>query len=136
MTITAWRICKRKFAKTMWTGIGSRAVAGRWNSRNVPVVYASGSISLAAIELLVHLDSAELLARFIKCPVSFDARLVKRLRISRLPRNWRADPSPISLRSIGDEWARSAQTPVLAVPSAVVPDEWNYVLNPAHLRFS
>ena len=97
LTITAWRICKRKFAKTMWTGIGSRAVAGRWNGRNVPVVYASGSISLAAIELLVHLDSAELLARFIKCPVSCDSRLVKRLgasfRLSRLIRGLRDENS-------------------------------------------
>ena len=135
MTITAWRICKKKYAKTMWTGVGARSVAGRWHSRGTLVVYASGSISLAAVELLVHLDAAEVLSSFVKCAVTFDDRLVTRADPATLPRNWRADPPPLALRSIGDDWAAAGTSAVLAVPSAVVPEEWNYVLNPAHPDF-
>ncbi len=119
----------------MWSGIGARSVAGRWNSRGTVVVYASGSISLAAVELLVHLGSAEVLASFVKCPVTFDGGLVTRINPSALPRNWRADPPPPALRSIGDDWVAARTSAVLAVSSAVVPEEWNYLLNPAHPDF-
>jgi RES domain-containing protein len=135
VTITAWRICKAKYAKSMWSGIGARSVAGRWHSKGVPVVYVSATISLAAVEQLVHLDSAEALLSFVKCPVNFDKSLVTFVEVAKLPRNWRADPPPVTLRAIGDNWARSGSTPVLAVPSAVVPEEFNYVINPAHPRF-
>jgi len=135
VTITAWRICKAKYAKSMWSGIGARSVAGRWQSKGVPVVYVSATISLATVEQLVHLDSADVLLKFVKCPVTFDESLVMSCDVRKLPKNWRSDPPPPSLRAIGDGWGAAAPTPVLAVPSAVISDEWNYVINPAHPRF-
>jgi RES domain-containing protein len=119
----------------MWSGTGARNFGGRWNSKGISVIYVSGSISLAAIEILVHLDSAEVLTKFVKCPVTFDSRLVTHLDISKLPRNWRSDPGPAALRTIGDSWVAEERSVILAVPSAVVADEWNYVINPGHRDF-
>ncbi len=135
MKITAWRVCKRKYSSTMWTGLGARLVAGRWHNKGTSVVYVSGSLSLAALELLVHLDTADVLFDFAKCPIVFDHSLVTRVDVAKLPRNWRNEPSPASLRSIGDRFISTAKTPVLAVPSVVVPEEWNYILNPNHPEF-
>lgn len=135
MRLAAWRICKRRYAADMWSGVGARMVAGRWHSKGTLVVYASATIALAAFETLVHLDSADLLLKFVKCPVAFDETLVRRVHAHDLPRNWRKDSPPLSLRRIGDEWARARSSVVLAVPSAVVPEEWNYMINPAHPDF-
>jgi RES domain-containing protein len=135
VTITAWRICKAKYASSMRSGVGARSVSGRWHSRGTTGVFASGSISLAAFEVLVHLDSAELLEKFVKCPVTFDEVLMTKVDIAALPNDWRDDPPPPALREVGDTWFDRGTHPVLAVPSAVVPEEWNYLLNPAHPNF-
>lgn len=136
MRVVAWRIFKPRHASTAFTGEGARLYGGRWNSKGVPLVYAAGSQSLAALELLVHLASAELLGSFQVAAVAFDEQLVERLDPSRLPTNWRQDPAPLTLRDFGDEWARKSRSAALRVPSALVPDEFNYLLNPAHPDFS
>jgi RES domain-containing protein len=120
----------------MWTGSGARNYGGRWNSKGNAVVYVSESLSLAALEILVHLDSDEILKKFVKCSVSFDDSLVQEYDLRKLPSSWRDDPGPASLRTIGDAWIEAAQAVILAVPSAIVPDERNYLINPAHHDFS
>lgn len=136
MRIAAWRIYKPRHRRTAFTGEGARLFGGRWNSKGFPVVYTAGSVSLAQLELLVHLQSNEVLDHYRLRPCSFDDVHVFRLDPARLPRNWRHDPAPAALRKIGDEWIASQRTPVLAVPSAVVPNELNFLLNPAHPDFT
>jgi RES domain-containing protein len=62
--VSAWRITKRKHAKTAFTGEGARLYGGQWNSPGTRVVYAAQSQSLAVLEMLVHLDSAEILKHY------------------------------------------------------------------------
>jgi RES domain-containing protein len=119
----------------MWTGGGARDYGGRWNSKGNAVVYVSESLSLAVLEILVHLDSDEILTKFVKCSVNFDDSLVQEYDLRKLPSNWRDDPSPSSLRAIGDTWIEEAHTVILAVPSVVIPAERNYLINPAHSDF-
>src|SRR5262245_14906616 len=100
MILTAWRIFKPRHAATAFTGEGARLFGGRWNSKGVAVVYTSQSVALAALEMLVHLHSDHVLARYQVASVTFDSEIVQSLDMGQLPRNWRADPPPARLRRI------------------------------------
>ena len=86
--------------------------------------------------MLVHLDDPGDLAamNFVIIPVTFPEDCVG--EISKLPRRWWVYPASSATARIGDAWIESRTTPVLRIPSAVVRDEWNYLLNPAHPEFS
>lgn len=99
------------------------------------MVYAAGSISLAVLEILVHLDVAEVLSSYSLCSIEFDEEVVETLDRSRLPEGWSAYPAPFELRRIGDAWAEERSSAVLEVPSAVVKLESNYLINPIHEDF-
>lgn len=135
MSTTAWRITKRRHAGTAFSGTGARRYGGRWNSPGIPVVYTSESQSLAVLEILVHLQAPVLLEKYVLIEVGIDEALINDLDRSRLQRNWRAEPAPVQLRNIGDEWVRNGSSVALRVPSALVPAENNFLLNPAHTDF-
>jgi RES domain-containing protein len=135
LNFTAWRVVKRKFRRVAFTGEGARRYGGRWNSKGVAVVYVAQSQSLAALEMLAHLDSANLLRYYVAIPVSFDSRLVTEVGVSSLPKNWKNYPAPGSLRAIGDAWVSSGKSAVLRVPSVLVPSESNFLLNPRHPEY-
>ena len=136
MSVHTWRIVKRKYAKTAYTGEGARVFGGRWNSPGFPVVYTAESHSLAALEMLVHLDSYELLNQYVVAEVDIDPTLIIEFDHSLLPRNWRADPPPAKAKAIGDEWLRDRRSVVLQLPSAIIPREAMYLLNPRHGDFA
>ena len=135
MTFTAWRIIKRKHAKSPFSGIGARKYGGRWNSAGTTIVYTAQTQSLAVLEMLVHLDGPELLQRYVLIGVQIDESFVREISPPDLPRNWRVDPAPVASRQIGDRWIEAASSAVLRVPSTLVPAESNFLLNPAHPDF-
>ena len=135
MNVVAWRIVKRRFAKLAFNGEGARRFGGRWNSPGVPMVYTAESQALAALEILVNAESADLLAHYVVIEVAIDSSLITRIELSALPRNWRADPPPHKVRAIGDSWIGESSSVVLQVPSSVVPAESNFLLNPRHADF-
>jgi RES domain-containing protein len=135
LSITAWRIVKQRHTRVAFTGEGARRYGGRWNSKGVSVVYLAQSQSLAALEMLVHLDSGELLKYYVAIPLTFDARLVSSIDSSSLPKNWRAYPAPKRLQKIGDTWVSDGKSALLRVPSVIVPSESNFLLNPDHPDF-
>lgn len=134
MTITSWRIVKKRHSARAFDGEGARINGGRWNSVGVPAVYTAGSISLAILEMLVHGDPP--LAGYVVIPVAFDSALIEDVKVGTLPAGWSMYPAPAAANGIGDEWLRSRRSVVLRVPSAVVPSESNFLLNPAHPEFS
>jgi len=136
MKTVVWRIIQRKFLKTAFTGEGARLYGGRWNSRGNAVIYTAQSQALAALEILVHLDSEKILQHYLAIPVSIPPDLIERLSPSALPKSWRAYPAPRSTRVIGDAWLARSSSPVLEVPSVVIPSESNFLLSPAHPQFS
>jgi RES domain-containing protein len=99
------------------------------------MIYTAESQALAALEMLVHLDSPDLLKKYVLFEVSMDPSYVRDLDISTLPRNWKADPAPAKVQAIGDDWVAGGVSPVLCVPSTLVPGESNYLLNPRHPDF-
>jgi len=132
---TAWRIVKRKFARDAFSGEGSRLYGGRWNNPGTPLVYTAGSQSLAALELLVHLESADLLDHYVIFEVNFESTLVSSLD-SALPKHWDSQPIPSKNRALGDAWARDRTSTILRMPSVLIPSEHNYILNPRHPKFA
>jgi RES domain-containing protein len=136
MKLRAWRITKAKHAAAAFSGYGAKVYGGRWNSRGTAMVYAAGSTSLAILEMLVHLTVPELLQRYVVFEITFEASRVKTIDAARLPRSWRRSPAPASVQRLGDVWAASGASAVLKVPSVIVPNEWNYLLNPGHVDFA
>jgi RES domain-containing protein len=127
-----WRICRARFAVEAFSGHGARRFPGRWNSPGVPMVYASSSLALAAMELFVHLEPNQqpddLVAIAATLPKGEPAR---RLEPAKLPRGWwKSNFDP--LRSIGDKWIRDKSSLALEVPSAALRVEWNVLVNPLH----
>lgn len=100
------------------------------------MVYTAGSQSLAVLEMLVHLENSDLLEKYVFLEVILDEAMVTVVAAADLLRNWRADPAPLKLRAIGDDWVASGASVVLRVPSSVIPAEYNYLLNPKHPDFA
>jgi RES domain-containing protein len=97
------------------------------------VAYTSGALSLAALEYLVNLTARDLPRDLVSVAIQIPSRLpVTKILISDLPRNWRVFPATEKLKDIGTNWALEHNTPILVVPSAVIPEEPNYIINPSH----
>ena len=126
-----WRI-----ARPVWpplAGEGARRRGGRWNSPGNPVVYASERLSLAVLEVLVHVEAdtvpPDLVSYEIDLPDDVPRETVNH---HSLPAEWQDKPSHSASRALGDAWLMRADSVALLVPSAVVPGEVNVLLNPRH----
>jgi len=123
-------------AKDSLGGEGGVHASGRWHLRGTRIVYTSATLSLATLEVLVHVNRAfappDLVAVEIDLPSSLE---IESLPLSRLPAGWDAYPASAAVSELGTRWVASRRSAVLAVPSAVIPRESNYLLNPAHPRF-
>ena len=129
----AYRIVRPAFAATALSGEGARLYGGRWNLEGLPCVYAAGSRALAALELLVHTAPESLPLRFELIELDVPDDLLES-RLSPPPR-WDAMPSSDVSKRFGDRWLRGNYRAALKVCSAVVPEEWNLLLNPRHSDF-
>lgn len=134
--IEAFRITPSRHRASAFSGEKARQYGGRWNSIGVPVVYAAGHRSLAMLEILVHFRGSSPLPGYVTYPLRFSQSQVESISLSTLPSGWDTEPVSVVSMSIGDAWVKAAAKPVLAVPSAVVPQEINFVLNPNHPAFA
>lgn len=131
---TVWRITTRRFANAAFSGEGARLYGGRWNRVGASVIYTAQSRSLALLEMLVQDDP--LRANYVLIPAHLPADLsIDTLAQGDLPTNWRAPAAREVLQALGAQWLQSLRSAVLVVPSAVVPAEHNFLLNPAHPDF-
>ena len=135
--LLGWRLTAPEFARSaedMLSGEGARLYGGRWNSPGHAAVYLADSLALAGMELLVHLESVDVLRTYRKMPVSIPEDLVMHIDAAALPPSWETGPRT-ETRAIGDRWFSSQLSVALQVPSAVVPTESNFVINPNHPNF-
>jgi RES domain-containing protein len=130
MKIRAWRILHAKYAQDAFSGEGAFKYGGRWNSIGVRVVYTAQSIALATLEILAGGAPMSLLGDFVKIPVEFDDASVHSL--SKLPEHWNIYPPSTKTKEIGDTWVKESRSLVLKVNSAVVQEEFIYIINPLH----
>lgn len=101
------------------------------------MVYAASSLALAALELLVHVADDLMPADWVAFAIDLpDDIAFETLTTDQLPPNWREYPAPDVLQNLGGDWVGGRRSGVLAVPSAVIPVELNYVINPNHPDFA
>ncbi len=131
----AWRIVKASRASSAFDGEGARLYGGRWNNPGTAAIYTAQSRSLAALELLVHLQASHLLMSYRSIFVDFEDALIETVDPERLASNWRDYPAPSVLQQFGDRWVSERRSAVLQVPSVVIPDEYNAIINPRHPDF-
>ncbi len=134
--VVGWRIVKQKHASTAFSGEGARLFEGRWNSAGVPMVYCSAHLSLAALEILVHTQPVTMRDKYRAFRVAWDHRMMTSLEVSDLARGWNAQPPTNVSRKIGNDWIKACKSAVLAMPSAIVPLERTFLLNPKHPDFT
>ena len=133
--LIVWRLVTARFVDTAFSGEGARRYGGRWNTKGVPLIYTAGSQSLGMLEMLVQ--DEPLRARYFVIPAEVPTDMkIDRVNFDLLPSDWRDHTALEQLRTVGTEWAMQLSSAVLAVPSAVVPAETNYLLNPKHPGFS
>jgi RES domain-containing protein len=132
----AYRLVKERWAVTALDGDGARAYGGRWNSPGTAMLYASQSIALAALELLVHLRREQVLGSYRLFTLEIADASVLRIADSDLPTDWRANPLPVTCARLGDGWVASGRSVALLVPSTIIPREHNLLISPAHPDFA
>jgi RES domain-containing protein len=132
-----WRIIPKLHLSQAFAGEGARQFGGRWNRLGTRVVYTSATLSLAALEFFVNLDRDTEPDQLVAISADFpDDMRVEHIEVSNLPRKWRGYPVSEELQDLGTAWVARASTAVLVVPSAMIPAEHNYLLNPAHPDFN
>jgi len=121
-----------KYAQDL-SGDGARLYGGRWNNKGTGLIYTAASRSLAAFEALVHMSQPDFLIGrklvSIGVPKSINP---KRIDLSLLPKEWNKNPPPFALADLGTAWAVGMTSLLLQVPSAVVQQEFNILINPQH----
>lgn len=132
-----WRICRKPFSRSSFDGRGGLVVGGRWHTPRRLVAYASESLALASLEVLVHCDVDLLPSDLVAVELDVPSKVrIGEVKQKDLPRGWRKHPGPRRLQEIGNDWLDRGTTAVLSVPSALVPTERNYLINPMHPDFA
>ena len=125
-----WRICKQKHQNSAFSGAGGLYAPARWSPQGFLVVYTSESLALASLEF-VHTESDRIPLVAIRAFLPDDIA-VTAVSVNSLPSDWQDATAYLDLQNIGKQWLISQQSPVLKVPSAIIPVEFNYLLNPQH----
>lgn len=140
--VEAWRIVPVHRAAVAFKGEGARLYGGRWNLPGRAAIYLAGTRALAALETLVHLDRVANQHIFVRFKVTIpDGLLDQSLQNA----NAKGAPAKAEITSLhvhpatqryGDTWLRRAEAAALAIPSAIIPEEPNFLINPAHPSFT
>ncbi len=127
-----YRIARKDVVKDL-TGTGAKLYGGRWNHRGTSVVYTSETRALATVEFLVHVSLSNSPRGLMIAAIEISDSIVPEdAPRGSLPRGWRDYPPPREVADLGTRWARSGKSLLLRVPSAVVEQEYNILINPLH----
>lgn len=130
-----YRISKEAYINDL-SGTGAQIYGGRWNTKGYAVLYTAGSRSLAALETLVHLPQKNLPDDLRLLQLSFPDNIrIKTIQVKDLPAHWRTITLSPFLQEIGNQWINENKYLIMKVPSVVIPEEHNYLINPAHKAF-
>ena len=132
-----WRITTIRHAATAFSGTGSRYAGGRWTPPGRLAVYTAQHPSTAVLEALVHMEPAHFGSNFVLIAAELpDETQMEKLAPEDLPADWRRRFEDTELQQVGADWLDRAASVALLVPSAVVPADYNVILNPEHPDFA
>jgi RES domain-containing protein len=126
-----YRITRDAYADL--TGNGSRLYGGRWNSAGKQMVYLASSRSLAILEALAHLSPTNMPDDYCMMIIEVPDNSFVEIDINQLPKQWHEYPEPNILKQIGNQFLAQMKKLLLKVPSVIVKEEYNYLLNPLHV---
>lgn len=126
-----YRIANCKYINSL-DGMGARLYGGRWNSKGSAMIYTASSRALAVLEVLVHLPPLFTPDNFCIGTIEIPDTKIFALDINTLPANWKDVSSPAALKQMGNQFLKDGKYLAMKVPSSVVEQEYNYLLNPAH----
>jgi len=128
-----FKICREKYANEL----NASCAANKWNKKEEFVIYAGGSRSLSTLQKVVHSAAINISGPYKLLTISIKHKVsIKELAIKDLPENWNTIEGYIELREIGSKWYNSLETLVLKVPSAIISQEYNYIINTKHPLFA
>ncbi len=129
-----YRIGRNKYSEDL-SGNGSKTNGGRWNNIGIPCIYTAETRALSVLEFTVH-NSLDDVRRALSI-TQFDVpgHSIFECKISTLPGNWRDWPHPRETRDFGSEMLIKAEYLILKFPSVIIPQEFDYILNPTHKDF-
>ena len=132
-----YRFCQKQWIATAWSGVGAvnNSVA-RWNNPGTPMIYLASSVSLAMLEILVHVHDESILSRYQLMSIAVPDALIVKLNPDDLPKNWNANVPGRETKEIGSDWFSGRSSLAMMVPSAIVPMEYNVLLNNEHPDFT
>jgi RES domain-containing protein len=128
-----YRICNALYSDDL-SGTGAKMFGGRWNSKGVAMLYVSQHISLAVVEMLVHNQFKDFTIELSLLHISFpDTLEIKEVKHNKMKTDWTEDYGYTQF--MGDNFIQSATHAILKIPSAVITEENNYIINPMHADF-
>ena len=130
-----YRISRPEYVATALLGNGAALAPGRWNSRGVRLAYTASSVSLAMLEILVHVNREDVPDGRRMLAYEIPDEALAELPPNRWPRGWDKLPYSDAVRKVGDGFVRDGRHLALRVPSAVARGEFNVLVNPAHPQF-
>ena len=128
-----YRISKCEYISDL-QGTGAARYPGRWHSKGTYILYTAASPSLALLESVVHISNIVIASYCMTC-LSVPEDKTKIIPIRELPGNWHDNPPPDILKQIGDSFIKENKFLALKIPSAIMPEENNFLLNPNHTDF-
>lgn len=126
-----FRVGRTKHLRDL-TGEGARLFGGRWNHKGVACVYASENMALAVLEYTVNTNVDDIPRALSIATIEIPGSNILSLSIADLPGNWNEAPAPAETKDLGTRLLLAAEYAVIKLPSAVIPFEHNFLLNPLH----
>jgi RES domain-containing protein len=126
-----YRIGRTKYANDL-IGEGARLFGGRWNHKSIPCIYTSENRALALLEYTVNVNVEEIPRGLSITTFEIPDTDIKVIPEENLPGNWKSSPAPTSAKDLGSQFLTSLIKPVLKIPSSIITQEYNFVLNPLH----
>jgi RES domain-containing protein len=129
-----YRLSKQSYSNDL-SGYGAEKTGGRWNSKATSVLYTAASRALAVVEIAVHTSLGIIPSNYTLIIIELPELAIAKIKIDDLPPNWNSNPFVKTTQLIGDDFIKKNEHLILQVPSASVPGDHNYLINPRHPDF-
>jgi RES domain-containing protein len=128
-----FKICREKYSHSL----NASGASNRWNKKDEFVIYTGSSRSLSTLEMVAHRSYINISSQYkLLIILISDESFIKEIDIRDLPENWKSIEAYVELQEIGSKWYHSNESLVLKVPSSIIPQEFNYIINTKHPMFA